>query len=154
MHVVRLETKEELLELLDWIFFRKEGEFTEMMEARLSFEETCSILGIHDDDFAPGLDCFSDEYYDIVDNLDESDLRKMVLSDKVELVRDFVPGTLVWCLEDDFDRIGDMNIRVFTFTPDSHGTATAHREWRKAKQAEYEEDCELRSRLVELKSQL
>lgn len=154
MHVVRLQTKDELLELLEWIFFRKDGEFHEFAEARLSFEETQSILGLRDHDFAPGVEIDTDEWYDIIENLDEEALKKVVLSNDCPLVRDFTPGTLVWKLEDDYDRVGDFNIRVFTFTPDAEATADAHRQWREEGQKHYDHSCEVESRIRMAFSQL
>lgn len=143
MHVVRVSTKDELKELFRWIFFRREGEFHEVIEARLSFEETQSMLGIRDSDFAPGVEESTDEWYDIVDNLDASDLERVCLSDTCKLLRDFKPGTLVWCLEDDFGYSGTMDIRVFLYVDDEEASVARHLDWRAREQAEYEERLRL-----------
>jgi len=154
MHILRLETKEELLEILEWIFFRPEGSFSEICEARLSFEETCRILGFFPEEMLDQtLETNSDEWYDAVDNQTDEDLKAFVLSDKLKLVREFKPGVLVWALEDDWDRVGDLSVRVFIYTPDEEITASAHRKWRQEEQANYDYHCDLEDRLALLKSQ-
>ncbi|MNB87334.1 hypothetical protein D3C75_343270 [compost metagenome] len=154
MHIVRVATKDELKELLEWIFFRPEGGFTEICEARLSFEEISGILGIRERDLAPeGLEICTDEWDEFFDAFDAEELKDYILSDKLPLVRDFTPGILTWCLEDDFDRLGDVNIRVFIFTPDEEASASSHRRWRAEQQADYEYHCDIEDRLALLKSQ-
>lgn len=154
MHVVRVASVDELKELLEWIFFRPDGSFTELCEARLSFEEICSILGIHERDLAPEeLEICTEEWDEFFDSLDCEALKAYVLN-KHSLVRDFAPGILTWCLEDDFDRLGDMNIRVFLYTPDDQATAASHRKWRNDEQAEYDYRCEIEDRLALFESRL
>lgn len=154
MHIVRVASKDELVELLEWIFFRREGEFMEYHEASLSFEEICSMLGIREEEFAPGIDTNTDEWYDIIDNLEGKDIQAKIAAGDIPLLRDFKPGTLVWCLEDDFCRAGDMDIRVFIYTTDEESSMEAHREWKAIEQGDYNARVEQHRYLAELESRL
>lgn len=154
MHVVRVADVDELKEVIEWIFFRKDGEFNEMCEASLSFEEICSMLGIREEEFAPGIDSSSDEWYDIIDNLEGKDIQAKIAAGDIPLLRDFKPGTLVWCLEDDYCRAGDMDVRVFIYVNDEDSSAAAHRKWRASEQAEYEKRIADHNRLAEYRNQL
>lgn len=154
MHILRLETKEELLEILEWIFFRPDGSFSEICEARLSFEEVCGILGFFPEDLLDqSLVVDTDEWYEAIDDQTDEDLKNYILSDKFKLVREFKPGILTWALEDDWDRVGDLSVRVFIFVPDEEATMAAHRKWCQREQADYDHHCELEDRLALLKSQ-
>ena len=154
MHVVRVASEDELKELLDWIFFRKEGEFNEIMEASLSFEEICSMLGISEREFAPNVDDRSDEWYELIDSLEAKDIQAKIAANDIPMLRDFKPGILTWCLEDDFSHVGQMDIRVFIYVTDEEASIEAHRAWKASEQAEYDYRCDIENRLAEYRSQL
>lgn len=130
-----------MADLIRRIFFREDGEFSEMGEPNFCFEEVCHFLDFTVEDMLPpGIEFNSDEYYDIVDNMDHSDLRKYVLEDrKVPLLTGFKPGIFVWHMEDSWDRMGDSQIRLIQFTPDEDATYESYCVWHAENQKEHDE---------------
>lgn len=141
MNVVHVTTQDQMADLIRRIFFREDGEFSEMGEPTHEFDEICHYLDIRVEDMLPpGIVDGSDEYYDVLDGIEYDDLRKFVLVDrKVPLLQDFTPGIFIWHMEDGWDRMGDSSIRLIQFTPDADTTYESYCVWHAENQKEYEE---------------
>lgn len=154
MNIVHVTTQDQMTDLIRRIFFREDGEFSEMGEPTHEFDEICHFLDISVDDMLPpGIEDGSDEYYDVVDGIGCDDLRKFVLVDrKVPLLQDFTPGIFIWHMEDSWDRMGDNNIRLIQFVPDADTTYESYCVWHQENQKEYDEMTARQEEYRKLKS--
>lgn len=150
MNLVTTETVEELKSMMRIIFFPDEERFRELGETDLTYEETQSYLGIEDSDLTPDLDPLSDEWYDVHDNLTVEDLVKWSIDEgNHPAIKNFEPCCVVWRFENSFDRLGDINIRVFMIVPKSEMTPKYWIEQYDAHQKERAEEYERYKRLEE-----
>lgn len=116
MRTVRCDNKEQLTELLIYIFF---------IENQMEYERICQNLDITDSDLLPNVDVESNDpsVVELIDNLTTDHLKKFILDGKtnIQTANEF-PIFVSWHFEDSFDRMGDVRINVFEwFTNESVG---------------------------------
>lgn len=110
MNVVRCTTKNELRKAIFKIIFGNED---------LAFEEICDLLQIEETDLVdPNIPQYSDEWWEVTDKLEIKDLRRYVRRGNVYLLANFKPGVLVYWIENDFDRFGNVKFRFFEYYTD------------------------------------
>jgi len=116
MRTVRCDNKEQLTELLIYIFF---------IENQMEYERICQNLDIIDADLLPGVDVESNDksVLELIDSLTTEDLKKFILDGKTNIqISNELPIFVSWHFEDSFDRMGDVRINVFEwFTNESVG---------------------------------
>lgn len=107
MQTVRCDNREQLTELLIYIFF---------IENQMEYERICQNLGITDADLLPSVDVESADpsVVELIDNLTTDDLKKIILDGKTDIqTSDEFPVFVIWHFEDHFDRTGDVRINLF-----------------------------------------
>lgn len=150
LNLVTTNTVEELKSMMRIIFAPDPERFKDFGETDLCYEEVQQYLDVHDSDLAPGLDIYSDEWYDVVDNLTVDDVVKWAIDDgNHPAIKNFEPCCVVWRFESSFDRMGDVNIRVFKIVPVTEMTPQYWIEQYDAYQKERAEEYERYKRLVE-----
>jgi hypothetical protein len=124
MDIVRVENSDEMRAILDWVFFRKDGEPTEYGEPEFEFSELCSLLGVSENDMVDqSLVPHTDPWYNATDNLDGESVREhAIVNGNAPLISGFKKGILVWHLEDSFDRLSGCQIRMFLYQTDEDST--------------------------------
>lgn len=154
MHAVRVNTPDQLAEILKWIFFREDGVFKEYGDPSYSFEELETMLQIDSTKLIdPAIEVNSDEWYEANEQIDGAALEQYSLIDrKIPLFTEFKPGVLFWMLEDDFDRIGDLAIRLFQYRSNEELTITSFRNWQKDEQQQHDRHCKMIDDLLLLAS--
>lgn len=146
MHMVRVETKEQLKELIEWVFFRSEGD--PKPPAKLTLDDICYCLQVD----IPAIvsetfEQFSPEWYGAYEDFDLAE--HVLRQERLPILQDFKPGTLVWKIADDFDRGGHTQIRVFIYAPDGEITFDNFLKERAEYRAEHDELMQLHERMME-----
>lgn len=146
MHMVRVETKEQLKELIEWVFFRSEDD--PPPPANLTLDDICYCLQVDIPAVvSASFEQFSPEWYEAYE---EFDLAAHIFQhERLPMLQDFKPGTLVWKIVDEFDRGGQTRTRVFIYAPDSEITFENFLQEREEYRAEHDELMQLHERMME-----
>lgn len=112
MKIVKCDNVQQLQQVIVRLFFdQKKSEKIDW-----SYEEIAALLYISDSDLVPShLVEHTDEWWDFVDKLTIDDLRRLVDDGKIQLLSRFRPGYVLYHFENEFDRHGDIQIRVFEY---------------------------------------
>lgn len=157
MFVVHIDSKDQLIETIRWIFNRDSRKEANRPDEMLDFcfDDVCEILNIDPavvESTCP-MEEGTDEYHDWIADLNWEDLFEFIQhSGKYDLVANFKAGTLIWDLSNDSDRLGSYAVRTFLFYPDAEVTYEAFLEERKQRDEEYLEDIKFRREMAKAKS--
>ncbi len=113
MKIVKCDNAQQLQQVIVRLFF----DIKPSDEIDWSYEEIVGLLKIDDTQLIPPeVGSYGTEEWDLAyDNLTIDDLRRLVDDGKIPLLRRFRPGYVLYHLENDFDRHGDIHIRIFEY---------------------------------------